>query len=66
MVSLECDEGVQEAERIFQQRLKDRLERDHPHEFVAIEPGASRCSGPAALAHRHRTYRTAHVSDRPE
>jgi hypothetical protein len=38
MTPLTADEFAERAERIYEQRLKVALERDHLGEFLAIEP----------------------------
>ena len=38
MISEQSENVARRAERIYEQRLKDRLEESHPDEFVAIEP----------------------------
>ena len=38
MVSTETHELIERAERLYEERLKAKLEPAHLHEFVAIEP----------------------------
>jgi len=38
MVSPETHELIERAERLYEERLKAKLEPAHLHEFVAIEP----------------------------
>ncbi len=67
---------ARQAELIYEQRLKDRLEQSHQDEFVAIEPvsgeyflgrtlseaiGAARQAHPTRLSHAMRVGHTAAV-----
>ena len=69
MADAEIDELVRRAEELYDARLRELLEPDHLHEFVAIEPdsgdyflgktlseaiGASRKVHPNRLAHAMR------------
>ena len=38
MASRKDDDIVQHAERIYEERLRAKLEKSHPNAFVAIEP----------------------------
>ncbi|HEX4589397.1 MAG TPA: hypothetical protein VH120_05680 [Gemmataceae bacterium] len=38
MVSAETHKLIERAERLYEERLKAKLEATHLHEFVAIEP----------------------------
>ncbi|MBI3862229.1 MAG: hypothetical protein HY290_10075 [Planctomycetia bacterium] len=68
-MSQDFDQVAQNAERIYQSKLRDVLERTHIDEFVAIEPesgdyflgrtlsqaiGAARKAHPTRLAHAIR------------
>lgn len=69
MAESEIDELVRRAEELYAARIREILEPDHLHEFVAIEPdsgdyflgrtlseaiGASRKAHPNRLAHAMR------------
>jgi hypothetical protein len=66
MVSPETHELIQRAERLYEERLKEKLEATHLHSFVAIEPDSgdyflgptfSEAAAAARAAHPHRrTY----------
>ena len=75
MVSTTSENIARQAESIYEQRLKDALERSHRDEFVAIEPvsgdfflartlseaiGSARRAHPDRIAHAIRVgHRTA-------
>lgn len=69
MDSLNLDELVNRAERLYAEKLRSKLEADHQNEFVAVEPvsgdyylgktlseavGAARDAHPDRLSHAMR------------
>ena len=60
MLSPESEEIVRRAEQLYQERLKEELEKTHRDEFVAIEPDSGEdFLGPtmsAASSAAHKAY----------
>lgn len=74
MTSQDADKIAREAERIYEQRLRDQIERSHRDEFVAIEPLSgdyflgrtlSEAIGAARKAHPDRLSHAIRVGHKP-
>lgn len=64
MISAELDEFVRRAEHFYEQKLRARLERSQPNQFVAIEPDSGDYFLGKTLTEAAQAARQAHPNRR--